>query len=196
MRPSERSDVFWAWRSVTLPFTGIPSEQRLKADLVVVKDFLKRVAGGDKNLITCLGLNTSRTMSLSYRMKLLEPYERWLHWALRFHSKKNRSAVPKGVPLVVGAFRIGDVGIVGLPCEPFLGIGRQIRSSGGLPLMIPAGYMNDGEFYVPDSPNVGDNDYQSSFYRFTTAFLPFRKPGGDLLASAGIRLIRQGIPRN
>ena len=194
LRASQCFDLAFAWRSVFLPFTAVPSKRRLQADLAIVEDFLKRVGAGDENTLTCLGINAARSMSLSYRMKLVEPYQRWLHWALRFHEERRLSDAPKGVPLVVGTFRIGDVGIVGLPCEPLLGIGRQIRAGGELPLTIPVGYMNDNVAYVPDGPNLGDHDYQSAFYRYTTSFLPYRKPGGDLLARAGLRMLKQLTP--
>jgi hypothetical protein len=81
--------------------------------------------------------------------------------------------------------------MVGLPCEPFLGIGRQIRRGSKLPLTIPVGYMNDNIAYVQDSPNVGDTDYSSSYYRYTSEYLPWKKPGGDLLARAGVKMLRE-----
>jgi hypothetical protein len=93
------------------------------------------------------------------------------------------------VTATVGAFRLGDVGLVGLPCEPLLGLGRQIRSGSRLPLTIPVGYMNDNIGYVPDGPNVGDTEFSSAFYRYTAEFLPYRKPGGDRLVRAGLKAL-------
>jgi hypothetical protein len=191
LRPSERRDIGFAWRRVMLPFKAVPAERKLRADLAVVDDFLRRVGAGDENLLSCLGLNAARSMSLSYRIKLIEPYQRWIRWALRFHTERRLNEAPKGVRVVIGAFRIGDIGLIGMPCEPLVGIGRQIRAGCGLPLAIPVGYMNDTIGYVPDSPNVGDNDYPSSFYRYTSSFLPFRKPGGDLMARTGLRMLEQ-----
>jgi hypothetical protein len=51
--------------------------------------------------------------------------------------------------------------------------------------------MNDNIAYVPDSPNLGDRDYSSSYYRYTDGFLPFKKPAGDLLARAAIRALKR-----
>ncbi len=192
LRPSKRHDLGFAWQSVFLPFTPVPSERRLRADLAVTEDFLRRIAAGDDNLLSCLGLNAARSMSREYRMKLVAPYRRWINWALRFHTENRLHEAPKGVSLVVGAFRIGDVGLVGLPCEPLIGIGRQIRAGSKLPLTIPVGYMNDEAMaYVPDGPNLGDNDYQSSYYRYTVSCLPYRKPAGDLLARSGVKMLRR-----
>jgi len=191
LQPSPRSDLAFAWRDVFLPFTGVPSERRLRADLVVIEDYLRRVAAGDENLLTCLGINAARSMSLAYRMKVVEPYRRWIGWALRFHTENRLGHAPRGVPATVGAFRIGEIGLVGLPCEPLLGLGRQIRAGSRLPLTIPVGYMNDNIGYVPDGPNVGDTEFSSAFYRYTAEFLPYRKPAGDLLARAGLQALRQ-----
>lgn len=191
LRESKRKDLAFAWERVFLPFTPVPPERQLRAELAVMEDFLKRCATGDENTRACLGLNFPRTLSPKFRSKLIEPCKRWAELALRFHTEHRLHEAPRGVEVVIGAFRIGDIGIVGLPAEPFLGIGRQIRSRSTLPLTIPAGYMNDNIGYIPDSPNVGDTDYSSSYYRYTTAYLPWKKPGGDLLARAGVRLLKR-----
>lgn len=79
-----------------------------------------------------------------------------------------------------------------MQCELFLGIGRQIKAAAPTALTIPCGYMNDTSLaYVPDSPNNGDREYPSAFYRYTTTLLPFRHPAGDLLASTAVDLLRQ-----
>lgn len=190
LQKSKRTDLALAWKRVFLPFTPVPPERRLRADIAVMEDFLKRVAAGDENTLTCLGLNPARSMSLKYRSKLVEPCIQWAEWALKFHTENRLHEAPKGIEVVVGAFRVGDVGIVGLPAEPFLGIGRQIRAGSKLPLTIPVGYMNYNIAYIQDSPNVGDTDYSSSYYRYTKDYLPWKKPGGDLLARAGVKMLK------
>ena len=41
--------------------------------------------------------------------------------------------------------------------------------------------------------NCADRDYVSAFYRYTTSLLPYRKPAGDLLASAAVALLRDSM---
>ena len=78
--------------------------------------------------------------------------------------RKRLAEAPRGVSVTVGApSEVGDIGLVGLPCEPLLGIGRQIRAGAPLPLTIPVGYMNDNIGYVPDSPNLGDTEFSRRF---------------------------------
>ncbi|HVF10546.1 MAG TPA: hypothetical protein VNA16_07080 [Abditibacteriaceae bacterium] len=187
LQPSQRDDLALAWLRVRLPFTAVPAARKLRLDLEEINGFLQRCARGGADTRSCVGLNFPRALSPRYRAKLVAPCKEWTQWALAFHTENRLHEAPRFVEVEIGVFRIGDIGIVGLPCEPFLGIGRQIRAGSTLPLTIPCGYMNDNIAYVPDSPNAGDRDYSSSYYRYTTCFLPFRKPAGDLLARAAVR---------
>ena len=156
-----------------------------------IEDFLARCARGDENTRTCVGLNFPSTLSPRYRASLIEPSKRWTEWALSLHAQNKTREVQKFVEMDVAVLRIGDVGIVGMACESFLGIGRQIRKGSKLPLAVPCGYMDSNIAYVQDSPNVGDRDYSSSYYRYTNGFLPYKKPAGDLLAKAAVRQLRR-----
>ena len=195
MQPSATDTLALTHDLVRMPFRGVPSEQALRAELAEIADFLQRCAANDEATTRrCAGLNFPETMTPYYRSLLVQPLRAWAEWALRFRTEGRLSEAPTHVDLEVTALRIGDVGIVGLPCEPFLGIGRQIRQHSPLPLAIPCGYCNDSSVaYVPDSPNNGDREYQSSYYRYTTCLLPYRQPAGDLLARAGVRLLRQTL---
>lgn len=197
LTPSKRGDLGVDWQRVFIPFMPVPSERKLRADIAVMEDFLQRAAAGDENTRTCLGLNFARNMSPQYRTKLVEPPLRWAEWVLRFRTEGRLDEAPKGVEVVIGAFRIGDIGLVGLPAEPFLGIGRQIRANTSLPLTIPVGYMNDNVAYIQDAPNTGDIDYNSSCHRYTSGYLPWKKPSGDLMARAGVKMLKHlsSLPR-
>jgi len=191
LMPSQTHDLGVDWQRVFLPFMPVPPERKLRADIAVMEDFIRRAAAGDENTRTCLGLNFARNQSPQYRIKLVEPPLRWAEWALRFHTEGRLPDAPKGVEVVIGAFRIGDIGLVGLPAEPFLGIGRQLRAGSNLPLTIPVGYMNDNIAYIQDAPNVGDIDYNSSCHRYSSGYLPWKKPGGNLMARAGVKMLKQ-----
>jgi hypothetical protein len=192
LRPSERENLALAWNTVRLPFRRVPAERKLRAMLTVVEDFLQRCARGDENTLLCAGLNFPAALSFEYRAKLALPLKRWAEWALSFHLQGRLHEAPSFVECRVGTIRIGDVAIVGMFGEPFLGIGRQIKRQSPLPLTIPCGYMHDSALaYIPDAPNNGDPDYQSSFYRYTTSLLPYRNPAGDLLAHAAMRSLKK-----
>lgn len=192
---STAGEVSLQWARVRLPYKNPPSESSLRKSLERVEAFIGRCeAGDDAGTRTCDGLNFPSNLTPAYRKALVEPTQKWLHWALGFHEPGNEAKPPGGVSLKIGVLRIGDVGIVGLPCEPLLGIGRKMKELSSLPVTIPCGYMNDTRKvgYVPDGPNCEDLDYVSSFYRYTQSMLPYRKPAGDALARAAAKLLNQG----
>ena len=86
--------------------------------------------------------------------------------------------------------RLGDVAIVGMPCEPFQGIGRLIRRDSPLPLAIPCGYVNYSHGYITDAPNTGDCEYTSAFYRYTRFRPPLARPAGDVLANKAVEVLK------
>jgi len=193
LQPSATTELALVQHPVRMPFRGVPAEKALRAELAEIADFLQRCTADDEvTTRRCAGLNFPETMTPSYRSLLVQPLQRWTEWALRFRTEGRLSEAPTHIDLEVVALRIGDIGIIGLPCEPFQGIGTLIRQHAPLPLVIPCGYCNDSSVaYVPDSANNGDREYQSSYYRYTTSLLPYRQPAGDLLAHAAVRMLRQ-----
>jgi len=179
-------------RTVTLPFAGLPPRELLQGQLADIETFLARCDASDEpGTRVCQGLNFPKNMSPTYRSKLVEPLKRWAEWAMSLHDT-DPGQVPTGADFQVAAARIGDIGIVGLTCEPFQAIGRQIKQGSPFALTIPCGYMHDTSLaYVPSSGNNGDNEYMSAFYRYTTTLLPYDQPAGDRLAEAGVQQLQQ-----
>ncbi len=191
MTLSRRADLDVCWQEVELPFEPVPPREALQRRLEHVETFLKRCDEGDQ-LTTreCDGLNFPINMSLSNRKTYVEPVRRWLCWALQFHSPEQSAPPPTGVRLEMAAFRIGDVGIVGIPAEPFMAIGRQIKRRSPLAVTVPCGYMNDAWVgYIPDADNCRDLDYISGYYRYSTELFAYRPPAGDALAAAAVRML-------
>lgn len=188
LQPSKRHDLRLLWRTVALPFREVPPQAELEARLVKAEAFLENCTlGKDLETRGCDGLNFPSNMSLPYRRCLIEPIRDWLKWALAFHRENRLHEAPQSISLRTVVLRVGDVGLAGMPCEPLLGIGRQIKRTSPTPLTLPCGYMNDTSLaYVPDSPNCEDLDYSSGFYRYTKTMLPYQKPAGNLLASAAV----------
>lgn len=190
LQESKRLDIAFCRERVPLPFKKVPSASLLRRHIAAVDDFVRRCEEGDVATLNCLGLNAARNMSHEYRAALLKPHKRWAQWALKFHTKKRLKDAPQSVRVEVTALRLGDVGIVAMACEPLSGIGRQIKRQTSLPVAIPCGYIDDNSVaYIPDGPNNGDMEYNSSFYRYTTSLLPYKNPAGDLLARAGVKML-------
>lgn len=186
VRPSVRGGCDLAVTRVGVPLGPLPPRPEIVAELAEIDEFIRRAAEGDADTLFCAGLNFPRALSPAYRGKLVETIRPWYEWALEQHATGKAGDLPRSLDVEVVSIRLGDVGILGMPCEPFLGIGRLARSECRLPLVIPCGYTNMSHGYIPDAPNVGDREYMSSFYRYTRFRTPFARPAGDVMALRGV----------
>jgi hypothetical protein len=188
---STRHDAAMALCNIHLPFAGVPPLAELDAQIADIKAFITRCEKNDPDTNICQSQNFPSHMTPKYRATLMKNLLNWAQWARGFHETGRIDLAPKGADLEIAVVRLGDVAIVGLPCEPFDAIGRQIKRASPCPITIPCGYMNDDYIgYIPDSGNNGDLDYQSAYYRYTTCMLPYAQPAGDLLAEQAIQLLR------
>ncbi len=91
---------------------------------------------------------------------------------------------PESFPLPLTAFAIGNVAMLGIPGEPFNGVGIGIKEAEGWDLVIPSCTTNGGEGYFPmqDSYDEGGYEARSSRYKAGTAELII-KEAKELLAS-------------
>jgi hypothetical protein len=175
---------------VRLPYSDLPSLEYLDARVAETADFIERCEANDRDTQRVWGLNFPERMSPAYRAAAVRPLNKWAIWARSLKTGESDEEIPTHAEFEVNALRLGDVGIVGMSCEPFDAIGRQIKRAASLPLVLPGGYMHDTALaYVPDSGNNGDIEYMSAFYRYTATMLPFAQPAGDRLAEAAVEML-------
>jgi len=191
LQPSRRDGLEVAVETIPVPLAPLPPRDVLVAELKEMDAFIRRANAGDEDTRSCVGLNFPQALSPLYRARLVEPPRAWNLWALGLHDKGQTDSVPKHLVLETIVIRVGDVGIVGLPCEPFQGIGRMMRCDSPLPICIPCGYANVSHGYITDGPNTGDREYMSTFYRYTKFRPPFAKPAGDVLAQRAVKTLRR-----
>lgn len=191
LRPSRRDGLDVAVETVRVPLAPLPPRGTLVAELAEMDAFLERTGAGDENALGCVGLNFPRALSPLYRGRLVEMPRDWNLWALDLYENGKAGSVPKELEMEIAVIRIGDVGIAGLPCEPFQGIGRIIRRDSPLPISVPCGYANVSHGYITDGPNTGDREYMSAFYRYTKYRPPLEKPAGDVLAERAVEILRR-----
>ncbi|MDP1586635.1 MAG: hypothetical protein Q8M07_02730, partial [Prosthecobacter sp.] len=182
LQPSKRDGLDFAIEKVRIPLAPLPSEDVLKAEIAEMQDFIKRANAGDENTRLCVGQNFPRELTPAYRGKLVEMILPWSQWALELRQQGKADTVAKTLDVDIQVLRIGDVGIVGMPFEPFQGIGRQIREGSPLPLALPCGYTNISHGYLTDGPNTGGTEYMSANYRYSKFRPPYAEPGGDVIA--------------
>ncbi len=188
---SQRDGMAFAVEAVALPLDQLPSVDALTRELNEMDDFIQRAKSGDEDTLICVGQNFPKALSPAYRAGLVELVRAWNVWALGVHEAGTLESIQTSLPLDISVLRIGDVGIVGLPCEPFQGIGRQIRKCSPLPISVPCGYTNISHGYITDGANVGGQEYMSSHFRYTKFRPPLRRPAGDVLADAAVNLLNQ-----
>ena len=191
LKPSHRHDCALKHDVADIPLAALPSVSRLNRQRAELKSFLRRAAAGDEDTLDCIGLNFPRALTPPYRASLVTPAVQWTNWALRQHAAGSAADQPRAIPMDLCALRLGDVGIVGMPGETFISIGRQIRAASRFPLTIPCGYTNLSYGYIPDGANAGDTEYMSAFYLYSRYRPPCRKPAGDILARTGVKLLRR-----
>ncbi len=192
LKPSARRGMDYAAETVPVPLAPLPSEEMLIAEIEEIRDFIKRAKAGNEDTLACVGLNFPRALSPNYRAALVELILPWNEWALQLHWKGRADTVMKAIDLPIHVIRIGDVGILGMQCEPFQGIGRRLRWLSPLPLTVPCGYTNGSHGYITDSKNTGDREYMSAFYRYTRFRPPLREPAGDVIADRAAELLARG----
>ena len=194
LQPSRLDGMDFAVEKADVPCAKLPAASVLERELREMRAFVARAASGDQDTLSCVGLNFPRAMTPAYRGKLIEYVMPWNLWALDLHRNGRAGSVYKHIPVDVNVLRLGDVAIVGMSCEPFMGVGRLVRKLSPLPLAIPCGYTNVATGfvgYITDSPNTGDREYMSAFYRYTRFAPPFRKPAGDVMAHKAVEILKR-----
>ena len=74
---------------------------------------------------------------------------------------------PDSFPMELSGVAIGPVALIGLPGEPFTGIGRGLKAAEGWDLVMPCCLTNGNEGYFPmqDAYDEGGYESQSSFFK-------------------------------
>lgn len=189
LKRSERDSLDFVVQQVGVPLGPLPSRASLVDDLREIDDFIGRAKAGDEDTLSCAGLNFARALSPPFRARMVELVRPWTVWALDLYKAGAETTVATELPLEMSVLRIGDVGIAGMPCEPFHEIGRRIRDRSSLPVTIPCGYTNVSHGYIPDSANLGDAEYMSSHHRYTRFRPPLAAPAGDVLADVAVETL-------
>lgn len=190
LRPCKRDGMDYLEQTAAIPLQPLPAKATLLAEIKEMRDFMKRAESGDADTLSCVGLNFPRALSAEYRGALVNLLLEWNEWALEQYTQGRENEVPRTLDVPVYVLRLGDIGIVGMPFEPFMGIGRRMRANAPSALTIPCGYTNGAYGYVTDAPNTGDREYMSAFYRYTRYRPPFARPAGDVVADRAVETLR------
>jgi hypothetical protein len=196
IRTSVRDGMDYEVARVQIPLAPLPTAAVLRDEVAEMENFIRRADAGDPDTLSCVGLNFPRELTPAFRARLVEGVLAWNRWALERHATGTAEDVARHLEVEIQVLRLGDVGVVCMPFEPFQGIGRQIRGGSPLPLAIPCGYANTSHGYLTDGANTGDREYMSAFYRYTRHRPPYRKPAGDVIASRALDILDRFAKEN
>ena len=146
----------------------IPANKADEKDLPLAREYAALHKAGKDSEIPYTGMQLTTVVAEAMRMLRLE------------HG-------PDHFDLPVSALAIGPAVLVGIPGEPFTGIGRGIKEGSPFDITLPCCCANGYEGYFPmqDAYDEGGYEARSSRYKAGTAEL-IVKEGKALLAKWGI----------
>jgi hypothetical protein len=173
-----------------VPYGPLPSIEQLEKDKQELLAFQKRVDEGSPDTLHVIGYNFSETMKMGYRRNLATPFLKWTDWAIQMQ-KESKPRPLDFLPVTVQVVSLGDIAIVAMPHELFVGIGFSIRKRSPFTYTVPAAYSNAlYPGYIGTSEDVGSREYMSSYYRYAMK-PPYAKPAGDAIADKAVELLHK-----
>lgn len=92
---------------------------------------------------------------------------------------------PNSFDILVSNISIGDsVAFSGMPCEPFVEIGRDVKAQSPFRMTVVTSLTNGSEGYIPSTRAHAEGGYEGLSSRFSA-------PTGDMLVAAQIKQLRQ-----
>lgn len=116
----------------------------------------------------------------------------WIHeaWAEAVERRVADGTVEHSVEARVQALRIGHVGIVALPCEPFSELGIAVKGTAKAPFPVVLGYSNDMIGYVPTREEFPFGGYEPALsHRHFGRASPLQPGAGELLVERAVKLL-------
>ena len=91
---------------------------------------------------------------------------------------------PKYFDMTLSGIAIGDVVLVGIPGEPFAGIGRELKETEGCELVIPVCLVNGKHGYFPMKEAYDEGGYEARSSNFGSGV-------AEIIISEGRQLIKE-----
>lgn len=189
LRKSQRRGLEWTRARVIVPQAPLPPLGQLEHELGDIDSFIQRGRRGDPDTLECVGMNFPKALTPQYRARLVEIVRPWYIWAVDQRRTGEADGLQPGLKLEVVVARLGDVGYVGMPAEPFVRIGLRIKRETPLPCVIASGYTDGSYGYIPDASATADREYMSGFFRYIPERLPYTGVGGEAIAEVSVPIL-------
>ena len=89
---------------------------------------------------------------------------------------------PDELPLLLSGIRIGGAAFVGIPGEPFTGVGMGIKAAKGWDMILPCCNTNDKEGYFPMKDSFDEGGYEARSSIFVSGV-------AEALIDGGVKLL-------
>jgi hypothetical protein len=120
------------------------------------------------------------------------PLEVHASWATTTEEAITSGTYEREIEAPIQVLRIGDVGLVALPCEPFCEIGLAIKHHSAAPFTIALGYSNDIIGYAATDEEYAHGGYEPTLsHRHFGHVSPFEQGVAAILTEQAIALTRQ-----
>jgi hypothetical protein len=91
---------------------------------------------------------------------------------------------PEVFDMELSGIAIGDVVLLGIPGEPFTGVGRGLKEAGGWELVLPTCLTNGHQGYFPMKDSYAEGGYE-------TRSSNFREGAAELIIEEGKQLMKE-----
>lgn len=98
------------------------------------------------------------------------------------HHILRTAALPERLPTWAQALRVGDLGVVGIPGEPFVELGLEIKRRSPFPQTCVIELANDTVGYLPTRKAFGEGGYE-------VVSSPYAPGAGEQLVEAAVKLL-------
>ena len=88
---------------------------------------------------------------------------------------------PEAFTMDMYALHLGEVAFVGIPGEPFNGVGRALKATEGWELVLPTCLTNGSEGYFPMQDSYDEGGYEAESSRFAAGVAERLIAGGQAL---------------
>ncbi len=144
---------------------GVPTNKASKEQLLEAHRINDLYVGGRANELPYEGMMLTTIVAEAARMVRLENE-------------------PETYEMLLSGMRIGPVMFVGIPGEPFTGVGRGLKDADGFDLILPMCNTNGKEGYFPMQDSYDEGGYEA---RTST----FKAGAAEFIISEGKKLIKE-----
>jgi len=173
------------------PTGELPDSRLAAAEEVVALPLLEPPElDGIRSIRTGLAERVERLRRDGEGREVWNPPAIHLEWARRVEQRVAGGTVERERESIIQALRIGEVGILAWPSEPFCELGLEVKERTAAPFPIVLGYSNDLVGYTPTRDEYRYGGYEPSVsQRHFGNPSPFGPEAGELLVERGLALL-------